>query len=52
MHAVPLLGERRMRTAVVVEHEVQRHRVQVAFNLLAERIGEPGKAAHVHTHGR
>jgi len=35
----------------VVECAVQRDRVAVVLNLLAERIGQSSKAAHVHSHG-
>jgi hypothetical protein len=34
----------------VVMHEVDGQRVRVVLSLLAERIGQPGKAAHPHPH--
>jgi hypothetical protein len=34
----------------VVVHEVQGDRVRVHLDLLAERIRQPGEAAHVHPH--
>jgi hypothetical protein len=34
----------------VAIHEVERDRIGVIVELLAERVGEPGKAPHVHPH--
>ena len=34
----------------VVDHEIERNRVHVVFEFLAECIGQPGKAAHAHAH--
>ncbi len=36
--------------AEVVVHEVQRHRVGVVLDLLAEPVGQPGEPAHPHPH--
>jgi hypothetical protein len=38
-------------TAKVVEREVERQRVDMVVELLAERIREAGEAAHGHAHG-
>ncbi len=40
-----------MDAAEIVEHGVERNHVHVIFKLLRKRIGEPGEATHVHTHG-
>ena len=37
--------------AEVVEHEIQADCVHVIFQLLAERIGQASKAAHMQPHG-
>ena len=34
----------------VVVHEVERNRVRVHLDLLAEPVGQPSEAAHVHPH--
>ena len=35
----------------VVVHEVEGVRVEVICDLLAERVGQPSKPSHAHTHG-
>ena len=40
-----------MNAGEVVEHEIERQRVNVVLQLLAERIGQPGEAPHGHAHG-
>lgn len=44
MSPLRVFREGAVRTAVVVVHRVQRHRVQVALHLLAESVGEPREA--------
>ena len=39
-----------MNAPEVVPHVPDRDHVRVVLNLLAERIGEPGKATHTHSH--
>lgn len=34
----------------VVDHEIEANGVHVVLQLFAERIGQPGKAAHAHPH--
>src|SRR4051812_28715718 len=41
-------AKRLMDADEVVEHEVERQRVVVVFELLRERVGEPGEAAKDH----
>lgn len=40
-----------MDTSEVVPHEMQRNRVSVVFDFLAEPVGKARKPAHGHTHG-
>lgn len=59
-HAHQLVGEpcshgwrdlkRLVDTHPVVEHEVERDRVDVALQLLGKAVGEAGEPAHVHAH--
>lgn len=44
--------ERRMDAGQIVEHEIERQRVDVIFQLLAERIGQAGKPTHIASAGR
>jgi hypothetical protein len=36
----------------VVPHVEQRNRVHMVLNLLRERVRQPGKPAHLHSHGQ
>jgi hypothetical protein len=37
---------------VIVPDRIQRDHVHVVLEFLRERIGEPGKAAHLHPHSK
>ena len=44
--------QRLVNTAKVVVHEIDGNHVLVVFSLLGEPVGQPGKAAHSHPHGK
>src|SRR2546429_1595470 len=48
VNALCPLGESDVRTTVVVNHEMECHRVSVVLNLLREGISQPSKAPRLH----
>ena len=44
-------AKRLVDAAEIVEHEIERQGVAVVLEFLGERIGQPGKAAHLRYYG-